>query len=240
MATIFTRIINGEIPCYKVAENEHFFAFLDIQPVAKGHTLVVPKKEVDYIFDHDDETLQNLIVFAKRVAKAMDKVFHANRIGLSVIGLEVPHTHIHLIPINSIGDMTFTNERPEFSEEEMAEIAEAIARQFNQSDKEFTYDEFLALILIYTANASDGVSLEELDFIEKKVGKSCCEKSFELFDRSSEVEIIETINDLSKQFAKNRKEEVLSDIQELINVDQIDQEVEEHIMRMLRKLLQTI
>ena len=127
MGTIFSKIISGEIPSYKVAENEDFIAFLDINPVAKGHTLVVPKVEIDYIFDHEDELLEKLIVFSKQVAKAMDKVFDANRIGLSVIGLEVPHTHVHLIPINSIADMTFTNARPNFTNEEMEDIANQIA-----------------------------------------------------------------------------------------------------------------
>lgn len=132
MATIFTKIINGEIPCYKVAENNDFIAFLDIEPVTKGHTLVVPKVEVDYIFDLEDDQLQALMLFSKRVAKAMDKVFpEANRIGVSVIGLEVPHTHVHLMPINSIGDMTFTNQRANFSQEEMQSIAKQIAEQVN-------------------------------------------------------------------------------------------------------------
>lgn len=132
MATIFTKIINGEIPCYKVAENDDFIAFLDIEPVTKGHTLVVPKVEVDYIFDLEDDQLQALMLFSKRVAKAMDKVFpEANRIGVSVIGLEVPHTHVHLMPINSIGDMTFTNQRANFSQEEMQSIAKQIAEQVN-------------------------------------------------------------------------------------------------------------
>ena len=129
MATIFTRIINGEIPCYKVAETDDFIAFLDIDPVTKGHTLVVPKKEVDYIFDNDDELLQQLIVFAKRVAKGMDKVFDCDRVGVSVIGLEVPHTHVHLMPINSLGDMSFTKKRVVVSKEEMEAIAQKIASE---------------------------------------------------------------------------------------------------------------
>ena len=133
MATIFSKIISGEIPSYKVAENEDFIAFLDINPVAKGHTLVVPKVEIDYIFDHEDELLEKLIVFSKQVAKAMDKVFDANRIGLSVIGLEVPHTHVHLIPINSIADMTFTNARPNFTNEEMEDIANQIADKLSMN-----------------------------------------------------------------------------------------------------------
>lgn len=129
MATIFTKIINGEIPCYKIAENENFIAFLDIMPVSKGHTLVVPKKEVDYIFDNDDETLQQMIVFAKKIAKAMEQVIPCNRIGLSVIGLEVPHTHLHLIPISQLSDMDFTKERPTFSAEEMQTIAQQIQQK---------------------------------------------------------------------------------------------------------------
>lgn len=100
MPTIFTRIINGEIPCHKIAENEQFIAFLDIRPIAEGHTLVVPKKEIDYIFDHDDQTLADMMVFAKTVAKAIEKAIPCLRIGLAVIGLEVPHTHLHLIPLH--------------------------------------------------------------------------------------------------------------------------------------------
>lgn len=127
MATIFSKIINGEIPSYKVAENDSFIAFLDIQPLVQGHTLVVPKKEIDYIFDHDDETLRELMVFSKKVAKAMDQVFDCERIGVTVIGLEVPHTHIHLIPINSIYDMDFSKQRPKFSPEEMTATAKLIS-----------------------------------------------------------------------------------------------------------------
>jgi histidine triad (HIT) family protein len=100
MPTIFTRIINGEIPCYKIAENEQFIAFLDIRPVAEGHTLVVPKKEIDYIFDHDDQTLADMMIFAKKIARAIEKAIPCLRVGLAVIGLEVPHTHLHLIPLH--------------------------------------------------------------------------------------------------------------------------------------------
>jgi len=126
MSTIFTKIINGEIPSYKVAENESCYAFLDIQPVSKGHVLVVPKIEVDYIFDLEDEYLSELMRFAKTVAKKMDKVFDCKRIGVTVIGLEVPHTHIHLIPINGLTDMDFGKEKLSLPEEEMESIAKAI------------------------------------------------------------------------------------------------------------------
>lgn len=128
MASIFSRIIDGEIPCYKIAENEHFFAFLDINPVAKGHTLVVPKKEVDYIFDLEDSNLGAMMVFAKKVGKAIEKVVPCNRIGVSVIGLEVPHAHIHLIPINQLHDMDFTADRVKMEASEMKELAEKIAK----------------------------------------------------------------------------------------------------------------
>lgn len=123
MASIFSKIIAGEIPCYKVAENDHFFAFLDIFPLKKGHVLVVPKKEVDYIFDLDDETYQGLMVFSKKVAAAIKKTVSCNRIGVTVIGLEVPHAHVHLIPISSESDMNFRNEKLKLSKEEFEEIA---------------------------------------------------------------------------------------------------------------------
>jgi histidine triad (HIT) family protein len=126
MATIFTKIINGEIPNYKVAENDSCYAFLDIQPVTKGHVLVVPKIEVDYIFDLTDDRLSELMIFAKSVAHKMDKVFDCSRIGLTVIGLEVPHTHIHLMPINGIADMDFSKNKLTFTEEEMEQIAKAL------------------------------------------------------------------------------------------------------------------
>lgn len=125
MATIFTKIINGEIPCYKIAENDKFFAFLDIRPLNAGHTLVITKKEIDYIFDLEDEELKDLIVFAKKIAIAIKKSIDCERIGMTVIGLEVPHTHIHLSPINTIHDLDFRNTK-EISKEKMLEIADKI------------------------------------------------------------------------------------------------------------------
>ncbi len=127
MASIFTKIINGEIPSYKVAENDRFYAFLDIFPLKKGHTLVVPKKEIDYIFDIDDDLLKDYIAFAKKVALAIEKTIPCKRIGMSVIGLEVPHAHIHLIPLDNIGDMNFSNKKLKFTEEEFKAIAKNIA-----------------------------------------------------------------------------------------------------------------
>lgn len=127
MASIFSRIVAGEIPCYKVAEDEKYFAFLDISPVAKGHTLVIPKHEVDYIFDLDDEEYAGLTAFAKKVATAMRKVMPCKRIGVAVLGLEVPHTHIHLVPITRESDMNFFKEKLSLSADEMAEIAHKIA-----------------------------------------------------------------------------------------------------------------
>ena len=122
MASIFSRIIAGEIPCYKIAETDRYFAFLDISPLAKGHTLVVPKVEVDYIYDLDDETLAGLHLFAKKVAKAIETVVPCKRIGVAVIGLEVSHAHIHLIPLNKESDILFTNPRVKLSPEEMKEL----------------------------------------------------------------------------------------------------------------------
>ena len=130
MASIFSRIVAGEIPCYKVAEDEKYFAFLDISPVAKGHTLVIPKHEVDYIFDLDDEEYAGLTAFAKKVAAAMKKVMPCKRIGVAVLGLEVPHTHIHLVPINKESDMNSFKEKLSLPAEEMAEIAAKIAGAF--------------------------------------------------------------------------------------------------------------
>jgi histidine triad (HIT) family protein len=127
MATIFTRIVNGEIPAYKVAENADYLAFLDINPLAKGHTLVIPKVENDYIFNLDDTTLTGLIIFAKKVALAMDKTLDCKRIGIAVLGLEVPHTHIHLVPLNTVYDIDFSKPKLKFSPEEFAEIAQRIA-----------------------------------------------------------------------------------------------------------------
>lgn len=128
MASIFTRIVNGEIPCHKIAETEEYFAFLDIRPMAKGHTLVIPKKEVDYIFDLEDSQLTGLHLFAKKVAKALESVVPCKRIGIAVIGIEVPHVHIHLIPLNSLQDITFTKAPVEVSPAEMAEIAAEVAK----------------------------------------------------------------------------------------------------------------
>ena len=126
MATIFSRIIAGEIPCYKIAEDENFFAFLDINPMAKGHTLVVPKIEEDYIFNLDDKTLSDMMLFSKKVAKAIEKSVTCLRIGVAVIGLEVPHAHIHLIPINKEADMNFKNPKLKLTPEEMTEITNNI------------------------------------------------------------------------------------------------------------------
>lgn len=126
MASIFTRIINGEIPCYRVAEDERYIAFLDVRPLKAGHTLVVPKKEVDYIFDMDEDTLTGMMIFARKVARAMKEVIECRRIGVAVIGLEVPHAHIHLIPISREGDMLFTNPRVSLSPEENEQLAKEI------------------------------------------------------------------------------------------------------------------
>jgi len=126
MATIFSRIIAGEIPCYKIAEDDSFFAFLDINPMAKGHTLVVPKIEEDYIFNLDDKTLSDMMLFSKEVAKAIEKSVTCLRIGVAVIGLEVPHAHIHLIPINKEADMNFKNPKLKLTAEEMTGIADNI------------------------------------------------------------------------------------------------------------------
>ncbi|HZH86181.1 MAG TPA: HIT family protein [Brumimicrobium sp.] len=126
MSTIFTKIITGDIPSYKVAENDEFLAFLDIQPIVKGHVLVIPKEPIDYIFDLEDQHLGKFMSFAKAVAKKMDKVFDCKKIGMTVIGLEVPHAHIHLMPINGIADMDFGKEKLKFSAEEMEGIAKMI------------------------------------------------------------------------------------------------------------------
>ena len=124
--TIFSKIIAGEIPCYKIAEDERFFAFLDINPMSKGHTLVVPKEEVDYIFNLDDKTLSDMMLFSKKVAQAIQETVPCVRVGVAVIGLEVPHAHIHLIPINRESDMNFKNPKLKLSAEEMNEIAAGI------------------------------------------------------------------------------------------------------------------
>ena len=129
MATIFSRIIQGEIPCYKIAEDERFFAFLDINPVMKGHTLVVPKHEDDYIFNLDDDEIGAMMVFAKKVAKAIAKAVPCKRIAVAVIGLEVPHAHIHLIPITKEGDMDFKKEHVQLTQEEFVEVQKSIVAQ---------------------------------------------------------------------------------------------------------------
>jgi histidine triad (HIT) family protein len=126
MATIFSKIISGEIPCHKIAENDDFLAFLDIMPLRKGHVLVIPKKETDYIFDMDDAELAAMMIFAKSVSHKIKKVFPCRKIGVTVIGLEVPHAHIHLIPINGIADMNFSQEKLSLSQEELAQIAQDI------------------------------------------------------------------------------------------------------------------
>lgn len=128
--TVFSRIINGEIPSYKVAETDRFYAFLDINPLTKGHTLVIPKleePEADYIFDLDDQLLADMMVFAKRVAKGMKQTIDCQRIGVAVLGMEVPHVHIHLIPLQKETDMLFSNPKLQLTAEEMAEIANSIA-----------------------------------------------------------------------------------------------------------------
>lgn len=130
MATIFSRIIAGEIPCYKVAEDDKYFAFLDINPLVKGHTLVVPKQEVDYIFDLNDEDLAGMQVFAKKVALAIGKAFPCKKVGMAVLGLEVPHAHIHLIPMQSEKDMLFSNPKLKLTDGEFRAVAEAIRSAF--------------------------------------------------------------------------------------------------------------
>ncbi len=130
MSTLFTKIVNGEIPCHKIAEDDTYFAFLDISPLAMGHTLVIPKAEVDYIFDLEDDVFSGLNLFAKRVAKAVEKSVECKRIGVAVIGLEVPHTHIHLVPMNAIGDLNFSNPKLSPSQEDLAEIAARIRKNF--------------------------------------------------------------------------------------------------------------
>lgn len=123
MATLFSRIVAGEIPCHKVAENDRFLAFLDIMPLRRGHVLVIPKTEVDYIFDIDDALLGEMMVFSKMVAHKIKAVFPCRKVGVSVIGLEVPHAHIHLIPMDNVSDMNFAQEKLQLSQEELAEIA---------------------------------------------------------------------------------------------------------------------
>jgi len=128
MSTIFTKIIQAEIPSYKIAENDEFYAFLDINPLAKGHCLVVPKLEEDYIFDLEDDMLSGLMVFSKKIASAIQKSVVCKRIGIAVLGLEVAHAHIHLVPLNGEGDMNFSNEKLKLSEDEFVEIMNSIKK----------------------------------------------------------------------------------------------------------------
>lgn len=132
MPSIFSRIINGEIPAWKVAESEHFLAFLDVRPLAKGHTLIVPKVETDYFFDLSNEEISGIILFSKKVASALRNTMPCIRIGMSVIGLEVPHAHVHLVPLNSMGDINFSNSKLNLSEEEMEAIAASIRSAYDQ------------------------------------------------------------------------------------------------------------
>jgi histidine triad (HIT) family protein len=127
MATIFTKIIKGEIPCYKIAENENYFAFLDINPLRAGHTLVVPKRETDYIFDLEDVYLAGMIVFSKKIAVAIKSAIPCKRIGVAILGLEVPHAHIHLVPMDTMEDVNFRNPKLKFTPEEFKEIAAKIS-----------------------------------------------------------------------------------------------------------------
>jgi histidine triad (HIT) family protein len=129
MSGIFGKIVKGEIPSHKIAEDDNYYAFLDINPLAKGHTLVIPKKEIDYIFDLEDDLLAGMHVFSKRVAKAIEKVVPCRRIGIAVLGLEVPHAHIHLIPINRIDDINFARPKLQLANEEMADIAGKIRQE---------------------------------------------------------------------------------------------------------------
>ncbi len=126
MSSIFTKIINREIPCHLVAEDENYMAFLDISPLAEGHTLVVTKREIDYIFDHDDQTLEGLMLFCKKVALQLARAVPCLRVGMAVIGLEVPHAHVHLVPMNSMNDMNFAKSKLKFTQEQFAEIAKKI------------------------------------------------------------------------------------------------------------------
>ena len=126
MATLFTRIIKGEIPCYKIAEDEKYFAFLDIHPLAKGHTLVVPREETDYLFDVSDDSLARMAVFAKKIALAIGKSVPCKRVGVAVLGLEIPHAHIHLIPVNNLDDINFARPKLKLTPEEFEAVAEKI------------------------------------------------------------------------------------------------------------------
>jgi histidine triad (HIT) family protein len=131
MATIFSRIVQGEIPCYKIAEDDRFFAFLDINPLAKGHTLVIPKQETDYVFDLDDDLLSGLALFAKKIALAMEKCIECKRVGVAVLGLEVPHAHIHLVPLQTESDISFSRPKLKLANEEMEAIAESFRKHLS-------------------------------------------------------------------------------------------------------------
>ncbi|MBX7241297.1 MAG: HIT family protein [Bacteroidia bacterium] len=130
MPTIFSRIVNGEIPCYKIAEDDRYFAFLDISPLKKGHTLVIPKAEVDYLFDMDEESYSGLFLFARKVAAAIQKAIPCTKVGVAVIGLEVPHCHIHLVPLHNVSDLNFSNAKLMLDKTEMEAIAEKIKASF--------------------------------------------------------------------------------------------------------------
>ena len=135
MATIFSKIVSGEIPCYKIAEDDNFLAFLDIFPLKEGHTLVIPKKEVDYLFDLEDDLYQGLFAFSKKVAKAVESVMPCERIGVAVIGLEVPHAHIHLVPIDKVQDIDFTQPKLEVDESDMKNICNKISQAYKHQEK---------------------------------------------------------------------------------------------------------
>lgn len=132
MPSIFTRIVNGEIPCYKVAEDDRFLAFLDISPLAKGHTLVIPKQEIDYIFGIEDQLYQDLFLFAKKVALAIEKVVPCQKMGIAVLGLEVAHAHIHLVPVNTVYDIDFSKPKLQLSREEFMELTAKIGMEFQK------------------------------------------------------------------------------------------------------------
>lgn len=137
MASIFSKIITNEISAYKIAENQNFLAFLDIHPLHEGHTLVIPKKEVDYLFDLEDSLYQEIFIFSKKIALTLQQVINCKRIGMTVIGLEVPHAHIHLVPINNLSDINFTKERPHFTDDEFKNTQQKIKLHFLKSFPEF-------------------------------------------------------------------------------------------------------
>ncbi len=132
MSSVFTKIVKGDIPSYKIAEDDRFYAFLDIHPLSEGHTLVIPKREIDYLFDLDDDLLAGMMVFSKKVARAIEKVVSCKRIGVAVLGLEVPHAHIHLIPINSEADISFSRPKLKLSDEQFRELARKIQKALEE------------------------------------------------------------------------------------------------------------